>query len=183
MGLSQADADRSRNVSRSGVHCLWNQYQTEASVSRRHVPGRPRTITPARDHLSLFRHEGEEGFWCRNCLKTTLQHQGEEYPLVRREGVFRIHGSMQGDQLCVYPSTDDREGPAYLGQENTFPGPDSDGHLYSLQTNPDLHWRVIQNVCSSGGNKAHITSLRYHPSKIVERHSYRGGGIMAWAEI
>ncbi|GFT70856.1 transposable element Tcb2 transposase [Trichonephila clavipes] len=35
------------NVSRSAVHRLWNQYQTEASVSRRHVPGRPRATTPA----------------------------------------------------------------------------------------------------------------------------------------
>ncbi|GFV92381.1 paired domain-containing protein [Trichonephila clavipes] len=40
-GLSQADAARHLNVSRSVVHCLWNQYQTEASVSRRHVPGQP----------------------------------------------------------------------------------------------------------------------------------------------
>ncbi|GFX63865.1 DDE_3 domain-containing protein [Trichonephila clavipes] len=61
---------------------------------------------------------------------------------------------MQFEQLCVYPSTDDREGPAYLEQENTFPGPDSDGLLYSLQTSPDSHWRAIQDVCSSGGNKA-----------------------------
>ncbi|GFX30632.1 DDE_3 domain-containing protein [Trichonephila clavipes] len=61
---------------------------------------------------------------------------------------------MQGDQLCVYPSTDDRERPAYLGQENTFPGPDSDGLLYSLQTSPDLHWRAIQDVCSAGKNEA-----------------------------
>ncbi|GFX31412.1 DDE_3 domain-containing protein [Trichonephila clavipes] len=61
---------------------------------------------------------------------------------------------MQGDQLYVYPSTDDREGPAYHGQENTFPGPDSDGLLYSLQTSPDSHLRAIQDVCSSGGNEA-----------------------------
>ncbi|GFW77830.1 HTH_Tnp_Tc3_2 domain-containing protein [Trichonephila clavipes] len=47
MGLSQADAARHLNVSRSVVHRLWNQYQTEASVSRRHVPGRPRATTPA----------------------------------------------------------------------------------------------------------------------------------------
>ncbi|GFW29480.1 DDE_3 domain-containing protein [Trichonephila clavipes] len=61
---------------------------------------------------------------------------------------------MQGDQLCVYPSTDDREGLAYLEQDNTFPGQDSDGLLYSLQTSPDSHWRVIQVVCSCGGNEA-----------------------------
>ncbi|GFT85519.1 DDE_3 domain-containing protein [Trichonephila clavipes] len=62
--------------------------------------------------------------------------------------------SMQGDQLCLRRSTDDTEGPTYLWQENTFPGPDSDGLLFSLQTSPDSHWRVIQDVCSSGGNEA-----------------------------
>ncbi|GFU75812.1 transposable element Tcb2 transposase [Trichonephila clavipes] len=45
MGLSQADASR-REV-HSVVHRLWNQYQIEASVSRRHAPGRPRATTPA----------------------------------------------------------------------------------------------------------------------------------------
>ncbi|GFT81670.1 HTH_Tnp_Tc3_2 domain-containing protein [Trichonephila clavipes] len=51
MGLSQADAARHLNVSRSVAHCLGNQYQTEASVSRRHVPGQPRTTTPAGDRF------------------------------------------------------------------------------------------------------------------------------------
>ncbi|GFW61852.1 DDE_3 domain-containing protein [Trichonephila clavipes] len=62
-----------------------------------------------------------------------------------------------------------------LGQENTFPGPDSDGILYSLQTSPDSHWRAIQDVCSSGENEASDIT--------VEKHSYRGGGIMVWAWI
>ncbi|GFX50536.1 paired domain-containing protein [Trichonephila clavipes] len=72
MGLSQADAARCLNASRSVVYHLWNQYQTEASVSRRHVPGQPRAITPAGDRFSLFRLEEEEGFLCRNLLQTTL---------------------------------------------------------------------------------------------------------------
>ncbi|GFY26853.1 HTH_Tnp_Tc3_2 domain-containing protein [Trichonephila clavipes] len=47
MGLSQAGAVRCLNVPRRVVYRLWNQYQTEASVSRRHVAGQPRAITPA----------------------------------------------------------------------------------------------------------------------------------------
>ncbi|GFV18478.1 uncharacterized protein TNCV_4469141 [Trichonephila clavipes] len=39
MGLSQADAARRLNVSRSVVQRLWDQYQSEDSVSRRPVPG------------------------------------------------------------------------------------------------------------------------------------------------
>ncbi|GFX75957.1 HTH_Tnp_Tc3_2 domain-containing protein [Trichonephila clavipes] len=49
MELSQVDAAKRLNVSRSVVHHLCNQYQTEASASRRHVPGRPRARTPAGD--------------------------------------------------------------------------------------------------------------------------------------
>ncbi|GFS94701.1 transposable element Tcb2 transposase [Trichonephila clavipes] len=47
MGLSQADAARRLNV----VQRLWDQYQSEDSVSRRPVPGRPRATTPAEDRF------------------------------------------------------------------------------------------------------------------------------------
>ncbi|GFX54180.1 hypothetical protein TNCV_2338161 [Trichonephila clavipes] len=56
MGLSQADAARRLNVSRCGVHRLWNQYRTEASVSIRHVPGWPRATTPAGDRVGCAKH-------------------------------------------------------------------------------------------------------------------------------
>ncbi|GFS70934.1 uncharacterized protein TNCV_2719991 [Trichonephila clavipes] len=72
MRLSLADAARRLNVYRSGVHRLWNQYQIEASVSKIHVPGRPRATTPAGDRFIAFLPEGEEGFLCRNLLQTTL---------------------------------------------------------------------------------------------------------------
>ncbi|GFV44400.1 DDE_3 domain-containing protein [Trichonephila clavipes] len=79
---------------------------------------------------------------------------------------------MQGDQLCVYPSTDDREGPTYLEQGNTFPGPDSNGLLYSLQMRPDSQWKANQEVCSSGGNEApdiiNPTLLKDKVTKMVE---------------
>ncbi|GFS67651.1 hypothetical protein TNCV_4363431 [Trichonephila clavipes] len=46
------------NVSRSVVHRLWNQYQTEASVSRRHIPGLPRAAIPAGDRfIALSAHK------------------------------------------------------------------------------------------------------------------------------
>ncbi|GFU31167.1 HTH_Tnp_Tc3_2 domain-containing protein [Trichonephila clavipes] len=51
MGLSQDDAARRLNVSRSVVQRLWDQYQSEDSVSRRPVPGRPRATTPAEDRF------------------------------------------------------------------------------------------------------------------------------------
>ena len=39
MGLSQTDASRHLNVSRSVVQRMWKQFQTPDSVSRRPVPG------------------------------------------------------------------------------------------------------------------------------------------------
>ncbi|GFU99964.1 paired domain-containing protein [Trichonephila clavipes] len=48
----EADAAcRRLNVSRSVVQRLWDQYQSEDSVSRRPVPGRPRATTPAEDRF------------------------------------------------------------------------------------------------------------------------------------
>ncbi|GFU89825.1 transposable element Tc3 transposase [Trichonephila clavipes] len=118
MGLSQADVARRLNVSRSVVQRLWDQYQSEDSVSRRPVPGRARATTPAEDRfLALFRHEGQAPLLCRSSLQTTFKHQEEESPLLRA-------------------STD-------LKEQRT----------------------------------------RYHPSNTVERHSYRGGGILVWAGI
>ncbi|GFV06521.1 transposable element Tcb2 transposase [Trichonephila clavipes] len=71
---------------------------------------------------------------------------------------------MQGDQLRVHLSTDDREGPAYLGQENTFSRTDRDKFLYSLQTSSDLHWRAIEDLIWRE------RSTKYHQSNTVERH-------------
>ncbi|GBN23315.1 hypothetical protein AVEN_243898-1 [Araneus ventricosus] len=49
MRLSQAA--RLLNVSRSVVQRLWDQYQSEDCVSRRHASGRPRVTTPAEDRF------------------------------------------------------------------------------------------------------------------------------------
>ncbi|GFS87229.1 transposable element Tc3 transposase [Trichonephila clavipes] len=153
MGLSQANAARRLNVSRSVVQRLWDQYQSEDSVSRRPVPGRPRATTPAEDRFQLFRHEGEEPLLCRSSLQTTFKHQEEESPLLRCEIVFTMQVCMQEDQLCAFPSTDDSEGTAYAGQEN--------------MASTDLEEQ----------------RTRYHQSNTVERHTYRGGGILVWAGI
>ncbi|GFV02088.1 transposable element Tcb2 transposase [Trichonephila clavipes] len=138
MGLSQADAARRLNVSRSVVQRLWDQYQSEDSVSRRPVPGRPR----ATQHLQktvfqLFRHEGEEPLLCRSSLQTTFKHQEEESPLLRCEN--RLHNA----------------------DESRFTMESDSGRL--------LIWREQRT--------------RYHQSNTVERHSYRGGGILVWAGI
>ncbi|GFW05727.1 uncharacterized protein TNCV_3407931 [Trichonephila clavipes] len=69
MGLSQADAARRLNVSRSVVQRLWDQYQSEDSVSRRPVPGRPRPRPPTsyntcRRPFSSFFGTKEKNHYC-----------------------------------------------------------------------------------------------------------------------
>ncbi|GFW75125.1 transposable element Tcb2 transposase [Trichonephila clavipes] len=135
MGLSQADVARRLNVSRSVVQRLWDLYQSEDSVSRRPVPGRPRATTPAEDRFQLFRHEGEEPLLCRSSLQTTFKHQEEESPLLLCEIVFTM--------------------------QSRFTMESDSGRL--------LIWREQRT--------------RYHQSNTVERHSYRGGGILVWAGI
>ncbi|GFW54388.1 transposable element Tcb2 transposase [Trichonephila clavipes] len=130
MGLSQADAARRLNVSRS-VQRLWDQYQSEDSVSRRPVTGRPRATTPAEDRFLALSAR-------RSSLQTTFKHQEEESPLLRCEIVFTMQVCMQEDQLCAFPSTDDSEGTAYAGQENMFLGRSNNGLLALHTINPTL---------------------------------------------
>ncbi|GFY22207.1 hypothetical protein TNCV_3298501 [Trichonephila clavipes] len=121
MGLSQADAARRLNVSRSVVQRLWDQYTIRKILC-------PEDLFQA-DHelqhlqktvFQLFRHEGEEPLPCRSSLQTTFKHQEEESPLLRCEIVFTMQICMQEDQLCAFPPTGDSEGTAYAGQENMF---------------------------------------------------------------
>ncbi|GFU95658.1 uncharacterized protein TNCV_2769971 [Trichonephila clavipes] len=120
MGLSQADAARRLNVSRSVVQRLWDQYQSEDSVSRRPVPGRPRATTPAEDRFQLFRHEGEEPLLCRSSLQTTFKHQEKESPLLRCEIVFTMQVCMQEDQLCAFPQRTTAKEPLMLDKRTCF---------------------------------------------------------------
>ncbi|GFV80915.1 transposable element Tcb2 transposase [Trichonephila clavipes] len=146
MGLSQADVFRRLKVSRSVVQRLWDQYQSEDSVSRRPVPGRPRATTPAEDRFLALWHEGEEPLLCRSSLQTTFKHQEEESPLLRCEIVF----TMQQQWASVL-----------FTDESRFTMESDSGRL--------LIWREQRT--------------RYHQSNTVERHSYRGGGILVWAGI
>ncbi|GFU80164.1 uncharacterized protein TNCV_3987731 [Trichonephila clavipes] len=129
MGLSQADVARRLNVSRSVVQRLWDQYQSEDSVSRR-LCSRPTTSynTCRRPFSSSFGTK-EKNHYCAAARCRPLSHQEEESPLLRCEIVFTMQVCMQEDQLCAFPSTDDSEGTAYAGQENMFLERGSNGLL------------------------------------------------------
>ncbi|GFT83108.1 uncharacterized protein TNCV_629331 [Trichonephila clavipes] len=86
-----------------------------------------------------FGPKEKKDFCAASCCRPLCSIREKNIRWYGVKGVFTILVSMQGDQLHVYPSTDDREEPAYLGQENTFPGTDNDGLLHSLQASPDSH--------------------------------------------
>ncbi|GFV39259.1 transposable element Tcb2 transposase [Trichonephila clavipes] len=134
MGLSQADVARRLNVSRSVVQRLWDQYQSEDSVSRKPVPGRPRATTPAEDRFLALSARRRRTTTVPQLVADHFQASGRRISstMVRN----RLHNACLYARRPVVASTD-------LEEQRT----------------------------------------RYHQSNTVERHSYRGGGILVWAGI
>ncbi|GFU85363.1 transposable element Tcb2 transposase [Trichonephila clavipes] len=153
MGLPQADAARRLNVSRSVVQRLWDQYQSEDSVSRRPVPGRPRATTPAEDR--------------RRISATTVRNRLHNAGLYARRPVVCVplNGRQRRNRLCWAREhvswTQQQWASVLFTDESRFSMESDSGRL--------LIWREQRT--------------RYHQSNTVERHSYRGGGILVWAGI
>ncbi|GFU89796.1 uncharacterized protein TNCV_4132381 [Trichonephila clavipes] len=100
-GLSQADAARRLNVSRSVVQRLWDQYQSEDSAFRRPVPGRPRATTPAEDRFQALSARRRRTTTVPQLVADHFQAHREEKNL-RYYGakiVFTMQVCMQEDQL------------------------------------------------------------------------------------
>ncbi|GFY30991.1 transposable element Tcb2 transposase [Trichonephila clavipes] len=103
----------------------------------------------------------------------------KESPLLRCEIVFTMQVCMQEDQLCAFPLngrqrrnrlcwarehvswTQQQWASVLFTDESRFTMESDSGRL--------LIWREQRT--------------RYHQSNTVERHSYRGGGILVWAGI
>ncbi|GFW34205.1 transposable element Tcb2 transposase [Trichonephila clavipes] len=152
MGLSQADVARRLNVSRSVVQRLWDQYQSEDSVSRRPVPGRPRATTPAEDRFLALSARRRRTTTVPQLVADHFQASGRRISATTVRNRLHNAGLYARRPVVCVPSTDDSEGTAYAGQENMFLGRSNNG-------------------------------LLYHQSNTVERHSYRGVGILVWAGI
>ncbi|GFU95156.1 paired domain-containing protein [Trichonephila clavipes] len=132
MGLSQAETSQCVFV----VQRLWD-YQSEDSVSRRPVPGRPRAAQHLQKTVFFFRHEGEEPLLCRQLVADHFQASGRR--ILRYYGAKSSSQVCMRNQLCAFPQRT-TEGTAYAGQENMFLGRSNNG------LSPDLQWRVIQGV-------------------------------------
>ncbi|GFY29535.1 uncharacterized protein TNCV_2627051 [Trichonephila clavipes] len=150
MGLSQADAARRLNVSRSVVQRLWDQYQSEDSVSRRPVPGRPRATTPAEDRFLALSARREKNHYCAAARCRPLSSIRKKNLLYYGAKLSSQCRSVCKKTSCVRSLNGRREETAYAGQENMFLGRSSNGLLYrgggilvwagiSLGGHTDLH--------------------------------------------
>ncbi|GFV10285.1 transposable element Tcb2 transposase [Trichonephila clavipes] len=180
MGLSQADAARRLNVSRSVVQRLCDQYQSEDSVYRRPVPGRPRATTPAEDRFLALSARRRRTTTVPQLIADHFQASGRRISATTVRN--RLHNAglyARRPVVCVPLSTDDSEGTTYAGQENMFLGRSNNGLLCCSQDESRF-------TMESDSGRLLIwreQRTRYHPSNTVERHSYRGGGILVWAGI
>ncbi|GFW02050.1 transposable element Tcb2 transposase [Trichonephila clavipes] len=145
MGLSQADAARRLNVSRSVVHRLWNQYQTEVSVSRRHVPGQPRATTPAGDRFIALSAR-------RRRISVPQLVADHSVASGRRISASSVRSRLHDSDIYARQ----RWASVLFTEDSRFTLESDSGRL--------LIWRKQRN--------------RYHHFNTVEKHSYRGGGIM-----
>ncbi|GFV19547.1 uncharacterized protein TNCV_4846941 [Trichonephila clavipes] len=174
MGLSQADAARRLNVSRSVVQRLWDQYQSEDSVFRRPVPVRPRATTPAEDRFPSSFGLKEKNHYCAaarcrplsSIRKKNLRYYGAK-------SSSQCRSVCKEDQLCAFPSTDDSEGTVYAGQENMFLGRSNNGLLCCSQTSPDLQWRRWWNLVWAGISLGGHTDLHVFHGGTVTGLRYR----------
>ncbi|GFX09908.1 transposable element Tcb2 transposase [Trichonephila clavipes] len=133
------------------------------------------TVTLTRQ---LFRHEGEEPLLCRSSLQTTFtsgrrisattvrNHLHNAGLYARRPVVcVPLNGRQRRNRLCWAREhvswTQQRWVSVLFTDESRFTMESDSGRL--------LIWREERT--------------RYHQSNTVERHSYRGGGILVWAGI
>ncbi|GFV25943.1 transposable element Tcb2 transposase [Trichonephila clavipes] len=159
-------------MSRSVVQRLWDQYQSEDSVSRRPVPGRPRATTPAEDRflaLSARRrrtttvpqlvadHFQASG---RRISATTVRNRLHNAGLYARRPVVCVplNGRQRRNRLCWA-----REHVSWTQQQWT-------SVLFTDES------RFTMESDSGASTDLREQRTRYHQSNTVERHSAIGGG-------
>ncbi|GFU28758.1 paired domain-containing protein [Trichonephila clavipes] len=114
--VSEKHYVRGFNSSCGVIQWLWDQYQSEESVSRRHIPSRPRATTFTVDHI-LSLSAG------RKRATSVSQLVVDHYVAAGRRtsaNMLRRH-SVEDCQLCMSLSTNDREGSIYCGQGYKLP--------------------------------------------------------------
>ncbi|GFS62561.1 HTH_Tnp_Tc3_2 domain-containing protein [Trichonephila clavipes] len=120
MGLSQADAARRLNMSRSVVQRLWDQYQSEDSVSRRPAPGRPRATTPAEDRFLALSARRRRTTTVPQLVADHFQASGRRISATTVRNRLHNAGCMQRRPLCAFPQRTTAKEPLMLGKRTCF---------------------------------------------------------------
>jgi transposase len=177
MGLSQLETARRLNVGRSVVHRLWNQFQTEGTISRRPGQGRPRVTTPSDDlYLALLAtrrntttvpqlasdHFAATG---RRISATTVRRRLHLKGLYARKPVICVPLTQRHKEARLRWA---REHVTWTREQwRTVLFTDESRFCLQSDSGRVLIWRK--------------QGTRFHPSNILERDTYRGG-VMVWEE-
>ncbi|GFV97137.1 HTH_Tnp_Tc3_2 domain-containing protein [Trichonephila clavipes] len=120
MGLLQADAARRLNVSRSVVQRLWDQYQSEDSVSRRPVPGRPRATTLAEDRFLALSARRRRTTTVRSSLQNHFQASGRRISATTVRNRLHNAGLYARRPVVCSPQRTTAKEPLMLGKRTCF---------------------------------------------------------------
>ncbi|GFX22453.1 HTH_Tnp_Tc3_2 domain-containing protein [Trichonephila clavipes] len=104
------------------VNSVTDQYQSEDSVSRRPVPGRPRATTPAEDRFLALSARRRRTTTVPQLVADHFQASGRRISATTVRNRLHNAGLYARRPVVCVPSTDDSEGTAYAGQENMFLG-------------------------------------------------------------
>ncbi|GFU87151.1 transposable element Tcb2 transposase [Trichonephila clavipes] len=138
------------------------------------MPGRPRVSYNTRKEtvLSLFGPKKKKDSRAATCCRPPVI-SGRRISASTRRCLYQFTSLCSRPIVCVPPQQTTEKGLLSLGKITRFLKQTAKGASVPLQTSPDSHCRVVQDVCAPEER-----STSYHPSNTVERHSYRGGGIM-----
>ncbi|GFV72577.1 uncharacterized protein TNCV_3066461 [Trichonephila clavipes] len=172
MGLSQADAARRLNVSRSVVQRLWEQYQSEDLC--------PEDLFQADHELQHLQKPFSSSFGTKEKNHYCAAARCRPLSSIRKKNL-RYYGAKSSSQCrsvckktsCVRsPQRTIAKEPLMLGKRTCFlDAATTDESRFTMESDSGrlMIWREQRT--------------RYHQSNTVERHSYRGGGILVWAGI
>ncbi|GFV48627.1 transposable element Tcb2 transposase [Trichonephila clavipes] len=172
MGLSQADAARRLNVSRSVVQRLWDQYHFEDSVSRRPVPGRPRATTPAEDRFLALSARRRRTTTVPQLVADHFQASGRRISATTVRN--RLHNAglyARRPVVCVPLNGRQRRNRLCWARENMFLGRSNNGLLALDTINPTLFKDTVIEVVESWFGQG--ISLGGH----TDLHVFHGGTV------
>ncbi|GFU07835.1 transposable element Tcb2 transposase [Trichonephila clavipes] len=166
-------------IAHSIVSRLWRQFQTTGTAIRGFSSGRPRGITPADDRYIVLQARRNRRQTAGEIARHTTQATGR--PISRFTVARRLHGGGLFAQLpvrCVPLTPDHRRRRSLWCREHRNWRDNEWGRVlftdesrFSLSS--DFHRILIWRERGS----------RNHPSNIIERDRYGGGGVLVWGGI